>query len=80
MMLLLPWLGSLFPLLSKPLLGSIPPFWPHSPGDGVWVSAVGAGAVQEPVGAAWVQAALGMGIFFGRGTRKSAAQANYNVT
>lgn len=36
--------------------------------------------MQEPVGAAWVQAAFGMGIFFGRGTRKSAAQANYNVT
>lgn len=43
------------PLLSKPPLVSISPFWPHSTGDGVQVSAgvLGAGSSQD-------------GYFFGR--------------
>lgn len=76
-LLLLPQLGSLFPLLSKPPLGNMPPFWPHSPG--VQVSAAGAGAVQEHAGAAGCRQLSGW-VFFGRGTRKSTAQANYNMT
>lgn len=64
--------GLAFPSLVKTPtpLGSIPPIWHHSLGDGVQVSLLGA-AYRLLLG--WVP-------FFGRGTSKSAAQANYNVT
>lgn len=63
-MLLASQLGSLFPLLSKPPLGNMPPFWPRSPR--VQVSAAGAGAVQEHAGAAGCRQLLGWVFFWQR--------------
>lgn len=54
-------------LLSKPPLGNIPQFWPHSAGDGVWVSAVGAGAVPDRAGVTGCRQLLGWVIFLAEG-------------
>lgn len=62
--------GLTFPpsLIQASSCPSKPPFWPHSMGDGVQVSARLLGASSSQGG------------FFLAETRKSTAQANYDVT